>query len=164
MSSISGKPEKMKMMTVPWGQLPTHHRNARQRPEPRTKMRPNVQKVSGLCLNVLTLTLNLYTVVGIPTVLTSSFVRDQTGFIEAVVRKAGPVVFKRTTCTIDPKSGAPYLSDSTTLELGQLNEDPLFLSAADRGWTKDVYAVSDYNHTTELDVYEKPSFIVEYRG
>ena len=143
MSSISGEPGKMKktVTATPWGQLQTHHKNARQRPEARTKMRPNAQKVSGLSYNILMLTLNLYAV---GTVLTSSFVQDQVGFIATVVRKAVPIVFKRVVCMIDPQTAAPTLSDSSTVESGQLDEDPLFLSAADRGRTKDVYAVSGY--------------------
>jgi hypothetical protein len=57
------------------------------------------------------------------------------------VSSANTITFNRTVCTINSETGSFTLTEQNEAETGLLNEETLFLSAADRGKTKDVYGV-----------------------
>jgi hypothetical protein len=74
-------------------------------------------------------------------VLTSSFRRDVVTTCAPSVSTSDKITFKRTICTID-QDGKYTLTEQGTAEQGFLARNTLFLSAADRGKTKDVHLVS----------------------
>ncbi|KAG0692692.1 kinase-like domain-containing protein [Suillus ampliporus] len=71
-------------------------------------------------------------------VLTSSFRRDAVTGHPASVSISDKITFQRTICTTD-QDGKYTLTEQGATEQGFLAHDTLFLSAADRGKTKDVY-------------------------
>lgn len=58
------------------------------------------------------------------------------------VSTANTIKFQRTLCTINTEDGRYLFTESSTIEAGLLDQAALFLSAADRGKTKDVYGAS----------------------
>lgn len=79
-------------------------------------------------------------------VLTSSFRRDAVTGHPASISISDKITFRRTICTTD-QDGKYTLTEQGATEQGFLARDTLFLSAADRGKTKDVYLVSGHSHT-----------------
>ena len=78
-------------------------------------------------------------------VLVSSFAQDELFCLQGegpVVSSANSISFKRTLCTINADDGRYLFTESSTIETGLLDQTTLFLSAADRGKTKDVYGAS----------------------
>ncbi|KAG1739728.1 kinase-like domain-containing protein [Suillus lakei] len=71
-------------------------------------------------------------------VLTSSFRRDAVTGHPALVSTSNKITFQQTICTID-QDGKYTLTEQGATEQGLLARNTLFLSAADRGKTKDVY-------------------------
>jgi len=59
-----------------------------------------------------------------------------------MVTSADPIHFQHTLCTIGIKNGFYSFTESSTVEMGLLDQHTIFLSAADRGRTKDIYRVS----------------------
>jgi len=75
--------------------------------------------------------------------LTSRFTQDDSGLVEEpILASADPVRFQRTLCTISAENGLYSFTESSTVEMGLLDQNTMFLSIADRGRTKDVYGVS----------------------
>ncbi|KAG1839808.1 hypothetical protein DFJ58DRAFT_859119 [Suillus subalutaceus] len=70
-------------------------------------------------------------------ILTSSFQHDAVTGHPASVSVSDKITFQRTICTID-QDGNYMLTEQGTTEQGFLARNTLFLSAADRGKTKDV--------------------------
>jgi len=76
-------------------------------------------------------------------VLTSSFAQDDsTSAAGPIVSSANSISFKQTLCTIGAEDGHYLFTESNTIETGLLDQNTLFLSAADHGKTKDVYGAS----------------------
>jgi hypothetical protein len=61
-----------------------------------------------------------------------------------VVSTSIKITFNRVICTINAETGRPSLTELNNVETGLIERDTMFLSAADRGKTKDVYKVSHY--------------------
>ena len=61
---------------------------------------------------------------------------------QITVSKTIDIEFFTITCTIDPVTGVPDVTETSTSSTGQIAQQPLLLSAADRGLSKDVYKVS----------------------
>ena len=75
--------------------------------------------------------------------MTSRFAQDDSGLVEEpIVASADPIRFQRTLCTINAENGLYSFTESSTVEMGLLDQNTMFLSIADRGRTKDVYGVS----------------------
>jgi len=75
-------------------------------------------------------------------VLVSSFAQDDgTAAGGPTVAPANRISFKWTLCTIGTEDGQYLFTESSTIENALLDQNTLFLSAADHGKTKDVYGV-----------------------
>ena len=73
----------------------------------------------------------------------SSFAPDDSCLIEdLIVTSADPILFRCTLCSISPENGVYSFMESSMVETALLDQQTMFLSAADRGRTKDVYGVS----------------------
>src|SRR5882724_6600391 len=59
-----------------------------------------------------------------------------------MVTSADPIHFRLTLCTISAENGIYSFMESSTVEMGLLDQHTMFLSAADHGRTKDIYRVS----------------------
>jgi hypothetical protein len=68
------------------------------------------------------------------------------------VSMANTISFQRTLCTIDSEDGRYLFTESSTIEAGLLDQTTLFLSAADRGKTKDVYGASHISYARHLNL------------
>lgn len=62
------------------------------------------------------------------------------------VSVSNTITFNRTICTINGETGRYSLTESSDVEKGLIERATLFLSAADRGKTKDVYGVCISSH------------------
>jgi hypothetical protein len=79
------------------------------------------------------------------TILRSTFAPDVgVSAHKQVVSTSVTISFNRVICTINAETGRPSLTESSDIETGLIEQDTMFLSAADRGKTKDVYKVSNY--------------------
>jgi hypothetical protein len=54
------------------------------------------------------------------------------------------ITFNQVICTINAETGRSTLTEMSDEGTGLIEKDTMFLSAADRGKTKDVYKVSHY--------------------
>jgi hypothetical protein len=61
-----------------------------------------------------------------------------------VVSTSNTITFNRVICTINVETGCSSLTESSDIETGLIERETMFLSAADRGKTKDVYKVGHY--------------------
>src|SRR5882724_9460862 len=61
---------------------------------------------------------------------------------EPMVTSAAPIHFQLTLCTISVENRIYSFMESSTVEMGLLDQHTMFLSAADRGRRKDIYGVS----------------------
>src|SRR5882724_11036378 len=76
-------------------------------------------------------------------VLISHFAQDDGGLDdEPMVTSADPIHFQCTLCTISAENGFYSFTESSTVEMGLLDQHTMFLSAAYHGRTKDIYGVS----------------------
>ena len=77
------------------------------------------------------------------TMLRSTFAPDiGVSTHKQVVSTSDTLTFNRVICTINTEMGHSSLTESSDVETGLIERDTMFLSAADRGKTKDVYKVS----------------------
>src|SRR5882724_4618502 len=59
-----------------------------------------------------------------------------------MVTSVDPIHFQLTLCTISAENGIYSFMESSTVEMGLLDQHTMFLSAADRSRTNDIYRVS----------------------
>ena len=72
-----------------------------------------------------------------------TFSQDDSGVVEdLIVTSADPILFQPTLCSIRPENRVYSFMESSMVETALLDQQMMFLSAADRGRTKDVYGVS----------------------
>ena len=78
------------------------------------------------------------------TTLRSTFAPDVGASTQGrqVVSTSKTITFNRVICTINVETGRSSLMESSDVETGLIEQDTMFLSAADRGKTKDVYKAS----------------------
>jgi hypothetical protein len=78
-------------------------------------------------------------------VLDSRFAPDKLDAETHRVSSADTITFNRTVCTITAETGTYLLTECCNTETALLECETVFLSASDRGKTKDVYGVCNSN-------------------